>query len=52
MKTRKELIDAVQWYFGFTKKDARDYIKGATPETIENILICYYNECLKSFRND
>ena len=51
-KITKELIDAVQWLYGFNKKESIEYIKSCTNEMIESILICYYNEGLKAFYND
>ena len=51
-KIKKELIDAVQWIYGFNKKEAIEYIKTCNPEMIENIYFCYLNNLNKAFYND
>ena len=51
-EVKKELIDAVQWIYGFNKKEAIEYIKTCNPEMIENIYFCYLNNINKAFYND
>ena len=51
-EVKKELIDAVQWIYGFNKKEAIEYIKACNAEMIENIYFCYLNNLNKAFYND
>ena len=51
-KITKDLIDAVQWIYGFNKKEAIEYIKTCNSEMIENIYFCYLNNLNKAFYND
>lgn len=37
----EEITKAVQWYFGFTKLQAKEYMKYAKLETIKEILQSY-----------
>ena len=48
----KDLIDAVQWIYGFNKKEAIEYIKTCDSKMIENIYLCYLNNLNKAFYND
>lgn len=45
-------IQIVKWYFGITTKEAKEYIKNASKETLENIQKCYKNQCKSTFYND
>ena len=51
-KISKDLIEAVQWIYGFNKKEAIEYIKTCNSEMIENIYFCYLNNFNKAFYND
>ena len=51
-EVKKELIEAVQWIYGFNKKEAIEYIKSCNSEMIENIYLCYLNNLNKAFYND
>ena len=51
-KITKDLIEAVQWIYGFNKKEAIEYIKTCNSEMIENIYFCYLNNLNKAFYND
>ena len=51
-KITKDLIDAVQWIYGFNKKEAIEYIKTCNSEIIENIYFCYLNNLNKAFYED
>ena len=51
-KITKDLIDAVQWIYGFNKKEAIEYIKSCNSEMIENIYFCYLNNLNKAFYDD
>ena len=48
----KDIIVAVMWLFGFSEKEAAAYIKCCDNVTLENILLCYYNNFNKAFYND
>lgn len=48
----KDIIVAVMWLYGFNKKEAIAYIKSCDNTTLENILLCYYNNFNKAFYND
>ena len=48
----KDIIVAVMWLYGFNKKEAVAYIKCCDNTTLENILLCYYNNFNKAFYND
>lgn len=47
-----DFITALCWMYGFTKKEAREYIKKADYETLESVYLCYMNEMNKAFYND
>lgn len=49
---RKIELDAVQYAFGMTKKEAREYIKNASPETITELVRGYKGDAQKAFYND
>ena len=51
-KMPKDLIAAVQWMYGFNKKEASEYIKTCNSEMIENIYFCYLNNFNKAFYED
>ena len=45
-------IAAVRWYFGMNKKEARAYIKGASPEVLRGILAAFEYNARAAFYND
>lgn len=49
---KKAILEAVQYAFGMTKKDAVRYIKNATPEAIAELVTEYNEAARKSFYND
>ena len=49
---KKDIILAVMWLYGFTKKEAVEYIKSCDTTALENILLCYYNNFNKAFYDD
>ena len=51
-KVKKELIEAVQWIYGFNKREAIEYIKSCNSEMIENIELCYLNNLNKAVYED
>ena len=51
-EVKKELIEAVQWIYGFNKREAIEYIKTCNSEMIENIYFCYLNNFNKAFYDD
>lgn len=45
-------INAVQFYYGFSIKEAKKYIKNANIETLEELQKDYEKQCKLSFYND
>lgn len=48
----EKYINAVRWYFGFTKKEAIEYIHTVTPEMLTEIMRTYMNNAYFSFVED
>lgn len=51
-KSKREYIEVVMYCYGMTKKEAAQYIRNATPETLEALMDGYKNECKKNFYSD
>ena len=49
---RKLDLDAVQWYFGCTKTEAKMMIAEMPASTIENIIVCFQGNAKRAFLND
>ena len=49
---KTELLNAVIWFFGFTKKEATAYLKTASKETQQAILEGWNDQAEKAFYND
>ena len=45
-------INAVQFYYGFSIKEAKKYIKNANIETLEELQKGYEKQCKLAFYND
>lgn len=48
----KNILDAVCWFFGMNKKEAREYIKNVDNLTLQHIVDGYTTYCKCSFYND
>lgn len=48
----KNILEAVCWYFGMTKKEARIYIKSTDNAILKAIVKGYGNHCKRAFYND
>lgn len=48
----KNKIHAVMWYFGFTKKAAREYIRNANAEAVRLLLEAWQGQAKKAFYCD
>ena len=46
------VLNAVMWYFGFNKTEARRYIKDADKNTIQALVDGFTGNAKKSFYND
>lgn len=46
------LIDALQFYYGMNKTEAKKYIKSASEETKKNLIEGYKKQCKLAFYND
>lgn len=51
-RSKKEYIEVVMYCYGMTRKEALQYIRNATPETLEELLNGYKAECKKNFYSD
>ena len=51
-RSKKEYIEAVMYSYGMTRKEALQYIRNATPETLEELMNGYRAECKKNFYSD
>lgn len=51
-RNKNEYIEVVMYCYGMTRKEALQYIRNATPETLEALMDGYKNECRKAFYND
>ena len=51
-KSKREYIEVVMYCYGMTRKEALQYIRNATPETLEELLNGYRAECRKNFYSD
>ena len=47
-----EKINAVCWMFGFTVKEAKDYLLIAPKHTVDTIVESWKNQTKKSFEED
>ena len=48
----KNILEAVCWFFGMNKKEARKYIKSADTLTLQAIIEGYTIHCKRTFYND
>lgn len=48
----KEAINAICWYFGITKKEAKKYFNNADVDTINEIVATYHDTAKAAFYND
>lgn len=48
----KNILEAVCWFFGMNKKEAREYIKSADNLTLQAIIEGYTIHCNRAFYND
>lgn len=48
----KNILEAVCWFFGMNKKEAREYIKNADNLTLQVIAEGYTTHCKRTFYND
>ena len=48
----KNILEAVCWFFGMNKKEAREYIKSADSLTLQTITEGYTIHCNRAFYND
>ena len=51
-RNKSEYIKVVMYWFGMTKKETAQYIRNATPETLEELMNGYRAECKKNFYSD
>lgn len=47
-----KLLEIVKYNFGFTNKEAEDYIKSINEKTKKALIDGYYQETKKAFYND
>ena len=47
-----KLIEAVKWTYGFSTKEAKEYIKSASDTTLNEILCGYYQQTHLAFCED
>lgn len=47
-----KMVDMVMWMFGFTKKEAKNYIAECDQKTLDEIKNTFRNQAKKSFYND
>jgi len=50
--TKKQILDAVVWMFGFTKKQANEWYRKADEKTRNEIRIAFENNAARSFYHD
>ena len=48
----KNILEAVCWFFGMNKKEAREYIRSADNLTLQAIIEGYTMHCKRAFYND
>ena len=48
----KNILEAVCWFFGMNKKEAREYIRNADNLTLQAIAEGYTTNCKREFYND
>lgn len=49
---KNKYLPAVQWLYGMTEKEARAYIRAASPETLQEIHATFTGNARKAFYND
>ena len=45
-------IDAIQWYFGCTKTEAKKLLKEMPANSVENIVLCFGGNAKRAFIDD
>ena len=50
--TEMKMVDMVMWMFGFTKKEAKNYIAECDQKTLDEIKNTFRSQAKKSFYND
>lgn len=50
--TKNEILEAICWMFGFTKKEALKYYKNASESSCQIIAEGYFENCRKNFWED
>ena len=49
---KNKYINAIQFYYGFSIKEAKNYIKSVSIETLEELQKGYEKQCKLTFYND
>lgn len=54
MYTKAEKIKAVRWMYGFTAKEAEEYVKGFREQSpvLDELIKVWHNQATKSFKED